>query len=192
MNPGDWNGQHEEFDKQFERRARDIDQLASDRLKRSELIERYLTACGDDLVLLALKGHLIIEGLLEMNLCRVLGLESLPQREADPELEFHQKLKLVRAVVLSREPGAKPNADLFCVIAKLNKVRNELAHVLMEPQEVQASVKRLIQSYNEKADLKLRAGEELPTLLKECIKRLCGFLDEVRIQTYKIKRDVAS
>lgn len=102
-----------------------IIQLSDDALKSLDLVE-YLTPCGDDLILLTLKGHLIIENLLEMNLTRLLDIDYLPEGKDNPNLEFSQKLKLVQAVVLSREPG--PNADLFCAIAKLNKIRNDLAH----------------------------------------------------------------
>ena len=159
-----------------------IIQLSDDALKSLDLVE-YLTPCGDDLILLTLKGHLIIENLLEMNLTRLLDIDCLPEGKDNPNLEFSQKLKLVQAVVLSREPG--PNADLFCAIAKLNKIRNDLAHKLMIQEEIEAGITSIVQSYQSKADTKL-SSDTLPMQLKSCILKLCGFLLRVRVHFHKL------
>ncbi len=92
----------------IEKRGKEIDQLIADRHKPGELVKERLGKCGDDLILITLKGHLILENLLEMNLCRLLKIDRLPER-GDAELTFKQKLKLVQSVVEQREPG--PNAD---------------------------------------------------------------------------------
>jgi hypothetical protein len=165
----------------------EIQQFAADRVIHSELLQQHLVPCGNDLVLLTLKGHLIIENLLEMNLCRMLGLACFPEGEKEnPNLEFHQKLRMVQAVVMNRTPAPKPNADLFCVITMLNKVRNDLAHKLEAPKEVEASVKRLVQSYQAKADQKVDTTKPLPDMLRTCIIKLCHFLDAVRVQSFKL------
>jgi hypothetical protein len=163
-----------------------IDEFAQDRILFLDLVPQYLQPCGEDLVLLTLKGHLILETLLEMNLCRMLRVKSMPSGNAHPGLEFNQKLRLVRAVVLSREPAAKPNSDLFVVIEKLNSVRNALAHNLMPGEKIEAEVKRVIESYQAKTDSKLNTTKPLAEQLKACITLLCIFLDAVRVQTFKL------
>ena len=168
-----------------DKRVREVDQLFADHSKSDELVTEHLGKCADDLILLTLKGHLIIENLLEVNLCRLLVIERLPEGKDNPDLEFSQKLKLVQAVVLTREPG--PNADLFCAIAKLNKIRNDLAHNLMNQAEIEAAVKRVLESYQSKADLKLSSGRPLPEQLKDCIVKLCQFLVAVRVHFCKLK-----
>jgi hypothetical protein len=120
-----------------------------------------------------------------MILIRLLTIDRLPEGKDNPDLEFSQKLKLVQAVVLAREPG--PNADLFCAIAKLNKIRNDLAHNLMNQEEIEAAVKCIIESYQSKADLKLSSDKPLPMQLKGCIVKLCAFLDAVRVYFYKLE-----
>jgi hypothetical protein len=111
----------------------------------------------------------------------VLDIERLPH---DIRLEFKQKLDLVKAVVIAREP--KPNADLFCAIGKLNSIRNELAHDLKDQSQIEAAVKSIIQSYQSKADLKLRSGKPVAELLRNCIVKLCEFLDDVIVHFYKL------
>src|SRR5438477_4929678 len=113
----------ETADKQFQQ----TNQLADDLIKHSALLDQHLKPCSDDLVLLTLKGHLLIESLLEINLCHLLGIDRLPKEKEDnyPELEFIHKLKLLQAATIQSKPG--PNADLFKAVAKLNKIRNNLA-----------------------------------------------------------------
>ncbi len=93
----------------MKREEDEINQLIADRSKPAELIKEHLASCGDDLILITLKGHLIIENLLEMNLCRLLGIERLPKEKEDnyPELQFIHKLKLLQAVVVQSKPGHK-------------------------------------------------------------------------------------
>jgi hypothetical protein len=160
-------------------------QFSDDILRLPDLLDQHLKPCGDDLILLTLKGHLIIENLLEMNLCRLLAINSLPEKD-NAKLEFHQKLKLVEAVVIAREPN--PNADLFCAIAKLNKIRNDLAHKLMTQEEIEKAVSSIIQSYQSKADKKMNLGQTTTMQLKNCIRKLCVFLCKVRIHFYKLER----
>jgi hypothetical protein len=64
----------------MDRRILLTNQLAADLMRLPDLLDQYLKPCGDDLTLLIIKGHLIIESLLEMNLCRLLDIESLPKK----------------------------------------------------------------------------------------------------------------
>jgi len=164
----------------LEKTHKKILQLSDDALKSFDLVE-HLTPCGDDLILLTLKGHLIIESLLEMNLTRLLAIESLPT--GGGKLGFNNKLKLVQTVVISREPG--PNADLFCVIAEFNELRNQLAHRLKSPEEIEKIVKSFVAKNRKMIDVKLSL-DTLPMQLKSCILRLCGFLLRVRVHFHKL------
>jgi hypothetical protein len=156
-------------------------QFCEDKTKCKKLIIEHLDPCGDDLILLTLKGHCIIESFLESILVRQLNLDALPQNHV---LEFSQKLGLVKAVVIVREP--KPNADLFCAITKLNSIRNRLAHNLINPLEIEAYVKSIIESYQSKADLKLSSAKSVSVQLRNCIVKLCEFLFEVIDHFYKL------
>ena len=183
---------HKEMQKIIEkgdRKQKELEQIVFDRQKPSELTKEYLDTCGDDLILITLKGHLVIENLLELNLCRLLGIDHLPKEKEDnyPELEFIHKLKLLQAVMIENKPG--PNIDLFKAIAKLNSIRNKLAHNLKNPAEIELDVKSFIDSYQSKAGMKLRSSEPLPLRLKSCIYRLCQFLDSVNFHLYKLRCD---
>lgn len=156
-------------------------QLVSDSLRALDLYEQHLQPCKSDFILLILKGHLIIEHLLEINLVRLLSIEHLPE---GGDLEFSQKLKLVQAVVMASKVG--PNADLFCVIAKLNQVRNKLAHNLLSEEQIKIQVQTLIQSYQGKTDKKLDS-ESLEKQLKNCMLRLISFLLKVRKHFIKLE-----
>jgi hypothetical protein len=112
---------------------------------------------------------------------RELSLESFPR---DHALEFSQKLDPVKAVVIAREP--KPNADLFCAIRKLNNIRNALAHNLKDHSQIELAVKSIIQSYQSKTDLKLNSGKPRAELLRNCIVKLCEFLDDVIVHFYRL------
>lgn len=173
----------EQFDKQFKQ----TDKLFSDIMNCSNSLDQYLKPCGDDLMLLTLKGHLIIESLLEMNLCRLLSIDQLPEEKEDnyPELEFIHKLKLLQAAAVESKPG--PNTDLFRVIAKLNKIRNGFAHNLKHHNDTEADIKSLVACYQSKADKGISLGESPPAQLRSCIHKLCAFLFDVRIHFQKIR-----
>jgi hypothetical protein len=177
------NKSFEKLDKQ----VRQTEQLADDVLKLADLINQYLRPCGDDLILLTLKGHLIIENLLETNLCRLLEIDHLPKEKEDnyPELQFIHKLKLLQAATIQSKPG--PNSDLFKAVAKLNKIRNNLAHNLKNPSEIEAEIKSLIACYQSKADQKLNQNKSIAEQLRECTYKLCGFLYEIRRHFFKLK-----
>ncbi len=69
-------------------------QLCDDQSRSSgKLITEHLEPCGDNNILLVLKGHCIIESLLESILIRQLDIESLPQKSGRLAF-FIKKLKL--------------------------------------------------------------------------------------------------
>ena len=171
----------EKIDEQFQQTR----QLADDLIKHSDLLDQHLKPCGDDLILLSLKGHLIIESMLETNLCRLLAIDHLPKEKEDnyPELEFIHKLKLLQAATIHSKPG--PNSDLFKAVAKLNKIRNNLAHNLKTPKEIELEIKSLIDCYQSKADKKLSLDKSPAEQLRNCIHKLCEFLLRVRVHFFK-------
>ncbi len=180
----------EELDKHFELTTKRFElckQFAADIEEQFDCLDQHLKPCGEDLILLTLKGHLIIESFLEVNLCRLLAIDHLPKEKEDnyPELEFIHKLKLLQAATIQSKPG--PNADLFKAIAKLNSIRNKLAHNLKDSSEIEADIKKIIDCYQSKADRKLNLGESLADQLRNCIRKLCEFLCHVRFHFYKLE-----
>ena len=128
----------------------------------------------------------MIENLLETNLCRLLAIDHLPKEKDDnyPELQFIHKLKLLQAVTVKSKLG--PNTDLFKAIAKLNKIRNNLAHNLKSSDEIEANVKSIIDCYQSMTDKKLSLDQTTPMQLRTCILRLCKFLFDVRLHFHKL------
>jgi hypothetical protein len=164
-------------------------QLTDDILKLPSLLDQHLKPCRDDLVLLTLKGHLIIESLLEMNLSRLLDVESWPQKGVNKKsfnMSFFHKLTLVGAVVSAREPG--PNADLILAIDALNDMRNKLAHNLKIQSEIEKDVKLFVEEYCRRAGVKVSLDKSTADQLRSCIHRLCAFLYRVRIHFFKLER----
>jgi hypothetical protein len=166
-----------------EKKGRKVDQLTADALEYADLVTEHLTPCSDDLILLTLKGHLVIESLLEIILRRVLSVGRLPQ--SNGKLGFSQKLQLVQVVVEEREPG--PNADLFCAICKLNWLRNQLAHNLKDQGQIENDVKRFIEEYYRKAGAKPTLPKPLPLQLRYCIVQLCMFLHKIRCHFFNLE-----
>jgi hypothetical protein len=157
-------------------------QVSDDALKYGDLIN-HLQPCGNDLILLTLKGHLIIENLIEVNLVRLLNIENLPK--GNGRLGFKHKLELVKSVVVAREPG--PNADMFCVIDELNELRNQIAHKLKNHVEVEKDVRLFIVKNRRLLEMSLDSDKSLPEQLSICIRKLAGFLLKVRIHFFKLE-----
>jgi hypothetical protein len=160
------------------------DVLFADRFKPSELWQQHINQCGTDLTLLTIKGHLIIENLLEMNLCRLLAIEGLP--DGYGELGFNQKLQLLRTVVVEREPG--PDSDVFLAIKKLNEVRNQLAHNLKNQEQIESDVKSFIDECRERGYVETTPDGVTSEQLKHRMFWLCNFLIKVRVHLSKLER----
>ena len=171
--------------KSIDNTLRQIDEnnvLLADRFKPSELVNLHLNPCGTDLILLTIKGHLIIESLLGMNLCRLLAIEHIP-------LGFTQKLRLLRKVVEEREPG--PDADVFLAIKDLNDLRNQLAHNLKNQNQIESDVKSFIEKCRKGGYVKSIPDGATSEQLKHCIWGLCKFLEKVRVHLFKLERQNA-
>jgi hypothetical protein len=157
--------------------------FAQDLDEHRDLVTKHLQPCGSDLILISIKGHLLVEHLLEVNLCRILGIDCIPTRKGS--LGFNHKLQLLRAVVEHREP--KPNADLFLAIDSLNMARNQLAHNLKLSQEIEKVLNSFIDEYHLQAGTKRTPTNSLADELKSCILNLCTFLTEVRRHLAKLE-----
>ena len=80
---------------------------------------------GDDLTLLALKGHLLIEELLD----DIIGAHcQSPESLQDVEIRFPAKVKLVLALT-----GTHELKKIWRLCEKLNSLRNSLAHKIEHP-----------------------------------------------------------
>lgn len=82
---------------------------------------------SDDLTLMILKGHLLIEEQIWLLLCnRLTSVEALEKAE----LTTHQKLCLAEALVDDFSRSGQDTNWLWPALKKLNKLRNDIAHNL--------------------------------------------------------------
>jgi hypothetical protein len=186
---------HEEAEEILKKTANQIKQIEeigqyfNDHQKSIDLVNQHLNPCGEDLILLTLKGHLIIENLLDTNLCRLLSVHNLPGKKG--RLGFMQKLYLLKEVVIEcEEPG--PNSDLFCAIDDLNELRNQIAHKLKNQEEIQRDTRNFVKNNRQKLGIKLALDKPLPAQLKACIVKLFNFLIKVMHHFYKLDRKAAA
>ena len=95
---------------------------------------RYLPK-SDDLSLVTLKGHLLVETILD-ELIKAYCRD--PQPIAQANLRFYQKAKITRAFIGSLYPG-----EMWDSIMALNSLRNELVHTL-EPRKMRKRVRQFL------------------------------------------------
>ena len=169
----------------FEKTNAKAQAFSEDLDKYLDWVNKHLLPCADDLILLTIKGHLLIEHLLEVNLNRLLDIDHIPTGNDYGALGFNQKLQLLRTVVEQREP--KPNADLFLAIARLNETRNQLAHNLKNPQEMEKDIQQFIADYHKRAGTKPATPVPTAAELKTCILNLCRFLRDVQLHLLRLE-----
>jgi len=84
----------------------------------------------DELSQTILKGHLMLEGLLDSILEQLLGSgRPISGAVDEARLSFHQKTKLVRAACSDRCAS-----ETWRSLAKLNSLRNQMTHTLDSPK----------------------------------------------------------
>jgi hypothetical protein len=156
--------------------------MVKDALAFTARIERHLEPCGDDLILLTLRGHLIAEELLGTILARALGLPELPK---ELRLGFPQRHRLVSELCAKR---LGLNGDpLLKMVEKLNGLRNTFAHQLKDDAEVEHHVQEFLKEYSrQKRGRVALKTPPLPQAFKECLMQICGFLYRVRFRSYKL------
>jgi hypothetical protein len=107
------------------------------RVLQSQAVERMasLMPSQDDLTLVVIRGHLLVE---EQLWSALKAHVHHPQAIEDAQLRFPQLLQIVKAV------SAKPVPELVVAAAlKLNALRNAFAHQL-EPKKLQEKVDALV------------------------------------------------
>lgn len=110
-------------------------------LSSEERFDRFIRLLPtiDDPALVVLKGHLLIEELLNdiiENCC------DLPQHVSEAKLSFIQKLKLARALVGKNMKGENVD-EPWRSLEELNSLRNKLAHHI-EPRDLDKKIDAFI------------------------------------------------
>ncbi len=111
--------------------------VKNDEIGTEGLRDRYMEHMPDidDLTLIILKGHLLVEELLE----RILNtIACSPEALVNARLSFSQKAFLARALSWDEDTDA-----FWDLLSALNPLRNDLAHSL-EPQKLDDHVQNFI------------------------------------------------
>ena len=115
-----------------------------------EITERQLLAFkrfvailphGQDVELVLLKGHILIEQQVRLLIERRLRNPGA-LREANAELESHQAIRLAQAFF---PPDHQP--ETWRAVLKLNKMRNDIAHNLLPPQSLNDQIRDWVGSF---------------------------------------------
>lgn len=93
-------------------------------LSKLERIAQHLPP-GDDITLITLKGHLLVEELLE----ELIASHCKNPAALEGDIGFSVKLKFARALT-----GAEELSVVWTACQKLNSLRNALAHKLEHPE----------------------------------------------------------
>jgi hypothetical protein len=132
-------------------------------------IDRHMPR-SDDLTLLVLKGHLLVEEGLDA-LLRVL-LKN-PEALAPANLNLFSRLCIVRALF--------GNTEMIDAAIALNNLRNKLAHHLEHPQ-VERLTNDFISRFEKRFSAKINDPSDalqmsLARRLRRCINYLCGYFN---------------
>lgn len=144
---------------------------------REERYRKHLPET-DDVVLLTLKGHLLVEEILDV-LIKSSCVE--PQHFNDTEVRFFVKAKLARALHGPLFPDS-----MWLMIEALNTIRNDLAHNLESDKLKERIVKFAKIRYEHNPDLHreevdLNSDSSLAKELKNSIYHLLGQLSVAEI-----------
>lgn len=123
---------------------------------------------SDDLTLVVLKGHLLVEE--ELN--EILSMKlRVPEAIFQARLSFSQRLAVLRALAGDEGRGTFS----LDALNRLNALRNQLAHNL-EPRQLEKRVKAFLVELEAPGLEEEFSQEKLSTRLKRCIALLCGRL----------------
>lgn len=111
----------------------DIDNLLKD--KSYQRFSKHFPR-NDDLMLIIIKGHLLIE--VEINNLLTLLVKNGKHLEK-AKLNYHQKICLLKSLLLK----GTSKGTLFNRIEMINNIRNQIAHNL-EPKELDGKVRNLL------------------------------------------------
>jgi len=131
---------------------------------------------GNDLTLIVLKGHLLLEeiltGIIEDN-CRH------PRALVEARLEFYQKLVLAKALLPLGQ-----NNELWKGVEKVNSIRNKFAHHI-EPEGIVDKIDDLIVDWIEPGFGCPKDTSSRAKALKSVLAFLCGAISGAR-ETAKV------
>jgi hypothetical protein len=126
-----------------------------------------------DLTLLVLKGHLLIEELVNST---IDGLLPNPAALRAAQLDCYQRIRLLMAMV--PDLGFHDTLEAF---EKLNRIRNKFGHML-EPPQIEDRIKAFIDLIESHMEGKFKADvTQLPERLSRAICFLCGQLEMVNL-----------
>src|SRR5947209_5929408 len=128
---------------------------------------RHFPRRSNDVALVVLKGHLLLEESVNRLLVALLRK---PEAIEGANLRFYQKLCLIRALLPAT---TRQGSELYDAAEKLNTLRNRLTHHLDYP-EIEAQVRDFL-SLCEKPNN--RDKIRLISRLRSAITYLCGMLD---------------
>ncbi|SRR6266571_705493 len=121
---------------------------------------------SDDLTLIVLKGHLLVEE-------RLLDLVGLRLRANDNALK-DARLRFAQLIPLARvASGRDQYPGLWRALERLNSLRNDLAHHL-EPRQVEGLAKAIIDDVGDIAGI--RRSDPISTRLRGAVAFLYGAL----------------
>lgn len=138
--------------------------------ERGNSFKRFLTHLprSDDLTLIVLKGHLLIEeeinGILRMRLAE-------PKALFDARLSFSQRLAVLKAL------SGHDSEEIFrfAAIEALNGLRNQLAHNL-EPKDIEKRVAAFLHEFEDPEMGEEYSQQSTGQRLKRSVAFLCGML----------------
>jgi hypothetical protein len=126
---------------------------------------------GDDLTLITLKGHLLIEEILEKIIRTIVAHGELLE---NARLSFAQKAALARSMCWT-----KHDCDIWDIIFSINSLRNEFAHQLASPKvesKLQKTIDLYLQSLDNPENRTERSSQPRHQQLKDAIAYCIGFL----------------
>jgi hypothetical protein len=136
-------------------------------------LRRYLEHMpeGDDVTLIVLKGHLLVEELLDRTICTVVAHGDLLD---EARLSFVQKTLLARAMCWT-----KRDSDMWDLVTSLNTLRNDLVHQL-DSTKFEDRLRRVLQAHlssiEDSEDRDQMQAETVPNQLRFAIVYMMGFL----------------
>ena len=130
---------------------------------------------AENLTLIVLRGHLAIEEqLVSLLKCSLIYPAALDERHA-PRFTFAHRLALVKSTNHGHE-----NQGLWTSIAKLNALRNDLAHKLASPK-LSKKINEFLQSVDSLSSRNSKR-ESIELRLRHALIFLCGALQRIQKQ----------
>ena len=139
--------------------------------------------CEDDITLVVLKGHLLIEDSL-MTIIR----KFVPHGEFinEARLGFFQKVQIARSLSWDEHRN-----EAWELALKLNRVRNDMAHALEHPKvedHIRALRTRYFEIYAAAEEIQKKKGDPDTKVLKDIVSTTLGFLAAFEMEVERFRR----